>query len=56
MKYQVIAIKWDIDLQKQVEYVAGEFPDVANANVFVTAYKEHYCTSNVRIVKKGGEK
>ncbi len=40
MKYFVIARKWDGE--KQATYIAGEFSDWANANLFCKAYNEHY--------------
>lgn len=40
MKYYVIARHWDGE--KQSNYIAGEFSDFANANLFCKAYNEKY--------------
>lgn len=42
MKYFVIARKWDEDMMYARTYIAGEFPDFVNANIFCKAYNEHY--------------
>lgn len=41
-KFYVVAKKWDDMAKKQVEYVAGEFPDWVNARIFRDAYREHF--------------
>ena len=45
-KFYVVAKKWDDMAQKQVEYVAGEFPDWINARIFRDAYNEYYNAYN----------
>ena len=42
MKYFVIATHWDDERKAQVKYIAGQFDSFANANIFKTAYNEHY--------------
>ena len=42
MKYYVIALHFDEDRKKQCYYIAGEFPNFANARIFAEAYREHY--------------
>lgn len=39
-KYFVIAIKWDDDKQKQVEYIVGTFDDFICAKLFKDAYNK----------------
>ena len=41
-KFFVIATHWDDTKQAQVKYIAGEFNNFANANIFKSAYNEHY--------------
>lgn len=41
-KYFVIATHWDEEKKAQVKYIAGEFNNFANANIFKNAYNEHY--------------
>lgn len=50
MKYFVIAIKWDDTRKAQVKYIAGEFDSFVNANIFRTAYNQHY-SANAEIVE-----
>lgn len=40
--YLVRAIKWSNKEKKQVLYIAGAFPDIANASLFKEAYRKHY--------------
>jgi len=47
MKYFVIATHWDNDRKAQVKYIAGEFNNFANANIFKNAYNEHYSADAV---------
>lgn len=42
MKYFVIATKWDPKQEKQIKYIAGEFNNFVNAEIFRTAYNERY--------------
>lgn len=42
MKYFVIATHWDDNRKAQVKYIAGEFNNFANANIFKNAYNEYY--------------
>lgn len=51
MEYQVIAKKWYLEQEAQVEYIAGEFPDYVNAKIFAEAYTNHFC-ARTTIVKK----
>ena len=50
MKYFVIATKWDDTRKAQVKYIAGEFDSFVNANLFKTAYNQHY-SANAEIVE-----
>lgn len=43
-KYFVIATKWSEKDQKQVEFIAGEFYDYMNAEMFKKLYCETYKT------------
>ena len=47
MKYFVIATHWDEEKKAQVKYIAGEFNNFANANIFKNAYNEQYPTDAV---------
>lgn len=42
MKHYVIAKRWDGKKQAIVNYIAGEFTDLTNAQIFAKAYEEHY--------------
>ena len=46
-KYFVIASHWDEEKKAQVKYIAGEFNNFANANIFKNAYNEHYSADAV---------
>ena len=46
-KYFVIATHWDEEKKAQVKYIAGEFNDFPNANIFKRAYNEHYSADAV---------
>ena len=43
----VIATHWDEEKKAQVKYIAGEFNNFMNANIFKNAYNEHYSTDAV---------
>lgn len=45
-KYYVIAIKWSEEHKKQIKYIAGEFSDYTNANIFRKAYDSTYSTES----------
>lgn len=42
MYYYVIAKVWDGEEQRITNYIAGNFPDKQNAEIFARAYEEHY--------------
>lgn len=47
--YLVKAIKWSNQENKQVLYIAGAFPDIANASLFKEAYTKRYSAKKVFI-------
>lgn len=51
MRYQVLSIKYDMEVKDCVEYVVGEFNDLADASIFKNAYNEVY-HSESHIVEK----
>lgn len=50
MRYLVIAQKYDEDAKEVRNYIAGEFDDYVNADIFVMAYEKRYNTYKVRIM------
>ena len=52
-KYLVIAVKWDEGSKAQVKYVAGEFTNYMNANLFKKAYNDYY-SANAEVVEIKG--
>lgn len=46
-KYYVIAIRWDDELKKQIEYIAGKFETYSNARIFRDAYNNYYHTNAI---------
>ena len=50
MKYFVIANKWGNKRSAIVRYIAGEFDNRINAQIFKDAYDAHYCTC-VKIIE-----
>ena len=45
MKYLVVAKKWSEKEEKIVTYIAGQFENFVNAEIFRSAYNEHYGTN-----------
>lgn len=45
--YEVKAVHWNKDRQRQEWYIAGVFDNWTNALIFRDAYKAHYSNKNV---------
>ena len=45
-RYYVISKTWDLEKERIVRYIAGEFSDITNASIFKAAYEATYsCTA-----------
>lgn len=47
MKYVVVAKRWSDSKQKIVTYIAEQFEECMNAEIFKRAYNEYYKTNAV---------
>ena len=48
-RYYVVAIRYNSELGRQEEYIAGEFNDYMNADIFRAAYDEKYKVTSLLI-------
>lgn len=50
-KYFVVANIWDEEKERKVRYIAGEFTQKLNANIFKWIYNEYY-DANAEVVEE----